>query len=152
MFCFCCILFPSLNPVLPLPSHLNCSLKNDQLIPLCQTKSLPSILTLSDLQADHPLLQNSSLAWHPYQLSAPSSSFCFPTLGTCPRFSFLIIFTALHITSVQVLSLTSHLRLSPMSRYLYQNDELLVLKLLFLISLHILLISMLFYSGSKPWK
>lgn len=133
-------------------SHLNCSLKNDQLIPLCQTKSLPSILTLSDLQADYPLLQNSSLSWHPYQLSAPSSSFCSPTLGTCPRFSFLIIFTALHITSVQVLSLTSHLRLSPISRYLCQNDEVLVLKLLFLISLHILLISMLFYSGSKPWK
>lgn len=29
------IYFPSLNPVLPLPLHLNCSLKNYQLIPLC---------------------------------------------------------------------------------------------------------------------
>lgn len=139
--------FPSLNPVLPLPFHLNCSLKNYQLIPCCQTKSLPSVLILSDLHADHSFFQNSSLWWHFSLGFLPLPPYFALQPETFPKFSFfcsLIIFTAVRITSLQILSLTFHFRCSPVSRYLYQHDEVLVLKLLFLISLRILLVSMLF--------
>lgn len=154
-----CVLIPSiflLKTCLPLPLHLICSLKNYQLIPLCQTKSLPSVLILFDLHADHPFLQSSSLGWYFCLGFLPLPPYFDLKLENFPKCSFffsLIIFTAVCFTSLQELSLTFHLRVSPISLYLYQHNQVLVLKLLFLISFlfywHLCCFTHL---DSKSWK
>lgn len=156
MFCFHCILFSLLKSCLASSFPLKLLSENQlisfcQLIPLCQTESLPSVLILIDLLVDHPFLENSSLA------DVPIWAFCsFLILPSNMRLFQGSVFSSLIISQLQVsfiynivtdLHLTSHLKYSLVSRYLYQNDEVLVFDASFpvfstyFVGIHVVLVS-----------